>query len=89
MYKAKVYVTLRESILDPAGSAVEGSLHRLGFGEVKNVRMGKFITLNLDGVTSKDSAEKKLADMCEKLLANTVIEDYTFEIVSEKEEVVS
>ena len=75
MYKVKVYVNLRESILDPAGKAVEGSLHKLGFNEVKELRMGKFITFSTE---SKDEA--RIKEMCEKLLANTVIEDYRFEV---------
>ncbi|MCL2600346.1 MAG: phosphoribosylformylglycinamidine synthase subunit PurS [Treponema sp.] len=80
MYKAKVFVTLRESILDPAGTAVKGSLHKLGFGEVKGTRIGKYIELRLDSV---ENAEERVKAMCEKLLANTVMEDYRFEIEKE------
>ena len=75
MYKVKVYVTLRESILDPAGKAVEGSLHNLGYEEVHNVRIGKYIEL-----TVAEIDEARIKDMCEKLLANTVMEDYRIEL---------
>jgi len=78
MHKAKVFVTLRESILDPAGTAVKGSLHKLGFEEVKDTRIGKYIELKLDG--DVDSARERVKAMCEKLLANTVMEDFRFEI---------
>ena len=71
MYKVEVYVTLRENILDPAGTAVKGSLHKLGFKEVQNVRIGKYIELNVDTVD-----EDRIKEMCEKLLANTVMEDF-------------
>ena len=77
--KAKVYVTLKKSVLDPQGKAVEQALGSLGFKEAKNVRMGKYIEVDLDGV-DRASAEKKIKAMCEKLLANTVIEEYKYEI---------
>jgi phosphoribosylformylglycinamidine synthase subunit PurS len=80
MFKAVVYVTLKESVLDPQGNAVQGSLHSLGFDEVKDVRIGKYMELELN-VNSREAAEERLAEMCEKLLANTVIEDYRFELV--------
>ena len=77
--KAKVYVTLKSGVLDPQGQAVARALGRLGFGEVKDARIGKFIEMQLaDDV--KD-VEGHLKQMCEKLLANTVIEEYRFEIV--------
>jgi len=78
MHKAKVFVTLRESILDPAGTAVKGSLHKLGFEEVRDARIGKYIELKLDG--NVDNARERVKAMCEKLLANTVMEDFRFEI---------
>ena len=84
MYKAKVFVTLRESILDPAGTAVKGSLHKLGFEEVKDARIGKYIELKLDGnvdnAVTAENIEERVKAMCEKLLANTVMEDFRFEI---------
>ncbi|MDQ0215582.1 phosphoribosylformylglycinamidine synthase [Oikeobacillus pervagus] len=78
MYKVKVYVTLRESVLDPQGAAVKGSLHSLGYGTVEEVRIGKYMELFLDEKT--ENVEKVVKEMCEKLLANPVIEDYRFEI---------
>ena len=76
--KARVVVTLKKSVLDPQGQAVGRALGALGFPEVKDVRLGKIIELDVD---SKDPAEarKRLAQMCEKLLANTVIEEYRIE----------
>ncbi|USG66398.1 phosphoribosylformylglycinamidine synthase subunit PurS [Brevibacillus ruminantium] len=80
MYKAVVYVTLRQSVLDPQGHAVKGALHSLGFDEVKDVRIGKYMEVELD-TSDRSQAEERISAMCEKLLANTVIEDYRFEIV--------
>jgi phosphoribosylformylglycinamidine synthase PurS subunit len=80
MLKAIVYVTLRESVLDPQGSAVKGALHFLGFEEVQDARIGKYMELALQ-TSDRAEAESRVRDMCEKLLANTVIEDYRFEIV--------
>ena len=77
--KAKVYVTLRKSVFDPQGKAVQEALNTMGFGEVQNVRMGKYIELDL-GSADKAKAEEKVKSMCEKLLANTVIEDYRYEL---------
>jgi len=77
--KAKVYVTLRKSVFDPQGKAVQEALNTMGFSEVQNVRMGKFIELDL-GATDKAKVEEKIKTMCEKLLANTVIEDYRYEL---------
>lgn len=77
--KAKVYVTLRKSVLDPQGKAVQHALSTLGFPEVKDVRVGKYIELDL-GSADKVQAEAKIKTMCEKLLANTVIEDFRYEL---------
>lgn len=77
--KAKVYVTLKNGVLDPQGKAVQQALHHMDFKGVKDVRIGKLIELELNG-TSRAQAEKDLTQMCEKLLANTVIESYSFEI---------
>lgn len=78
--KAKVYVTLKTGVLDPQGKAVEQALHALGFKEVGDVRIGKYLEIALNGATRED-AEKRVREMCEKLLANMVIEEYRFEIV--------
>ena len=77
--KAKVYVTLKKSVLDPQGKAVQHALSTMGFPEAKDVRIGKYIELDL-GTTDKGQAEQKIKTMCEKLLANTVIEDFKYEL---------
>ncbi|WP_146552653.1 phosphoribosylformylglycinamidine synthase subunit PurS [Rummeliibacillus sp. SL167] len=78
MKKVKIYVTLRESVLDPQGTAVKGSLHTMGYNEVADVRIGKYLELQID--PSKRDIDGIVKEMCEKLLANTVIEDYRYEI---------
>ena len=75
----KVFVTLKEGVLDPQGKAVENSLHSLGFGAVREVRVGKYLELSLD-VAETEDAEQQARRMCEQLLANPVIEDYRFEV---------
>jgi phosphoribosylformylglycinamidine synthase len=74
--KARVTVTLKNGVLDPQGKAIEGALGSLGFDGVHQVRQGKVFDLELDG-TDKGQAEANLKAMCDKLLANTVIENYT------------
>ena len=76
--KARVVVTLKKSVLDPQGLAVTRALGSLGFQEVKDVRLGKVIELDLD-VKDEAEARKRISEMCEKLLANTVIEEYRVE----------
>ena len=78
MKKVKVYVTLKESILDPQGSAVQGSLKKIGYAEVADVRIGKFLELTIAD-TDRD-VDTIVKEMCEKVLANTVIEKYRYEI---------
>ena len=77
--KARVHVTLKPGVLDPQGKAVEGALASLGFAGVESVRQGKFLEIELTG-DDRDAAEQQVAEMCEKLLANTVIEKYDVEI---------
>lgn len=77
--KATVYVTVKENVLDPQGKAVQGALHSMGFDEVGEVRIGKYMELALD-TNDRAAAEERVRAMCEKLLANTVIEDYRFEL---------
>lgn len=77
--KAKVYVTLKKGVLDPQGKAVMGALKSMSFDEVTDVRIGKFMELELTG-KSKQEEEARIKEMCEKLLANTVIENYRIEI---------
>jgi phosphoribosylformylglycinamidine synthase len=76
--RAKVYVTPKPGVLDPAGKAIEGALHSLGFDEARDVRLGKYIELRIDA--DAEQARGRLDDMCRKLLANGVIEDYRFEL---------
>jgi len=76
--KAKVYVTLKKSVLDPQGKAVQHALSTLGYGDVQSVRMGKYIEVELND-KDRAKAESNLRAMCEKLLANTVIEEYRIE----------
>ncbi len=80
--RVRIFVLLKEGVLDPQGNAIERSLHTLGYGEVQNVRAGKYLELNVDA-PSRTVAELRVREMCDKLLANTVIEDYRFEISSE------
>ncbi len=76
---AKIHVTLKKGVLDPQGKAVHNALNDLGYQEVKEVQIGKYMELRLAGVTS-DEAEKRVQEMCEKLLANTVIESYRYSL---------
>lgn len=77
--KARVHVTLKEGVLDPQGEAVRHALGSLGFEGVGGVRMGKVIELDLADVDA-DAARARVREMCEKLLANTVIETYSVEL---------
>ncbi len=77
--KATVRIMLKQGVLDPQGKAIGHALSALGFSGVGEVRQGKLITLELDD-TDADAARARVRDMCEKLLANTVIEDYEIEI---------
>lgn len=77
-YQAKIYVTLRPSVLDPAGTAVRSGLTQLGY-DVEQVRIGKYVEVTLTA-NSKEDAGQQLDQMCDRLLANPVIENYRFEI---------
>lgn len=79
--KARVTVTLKSGVLDPQGQAIEGSLKSLGFTGVDGVRQGKVFDVKLTDGTDPVAAEANLKKMCEKLLANTVIENYAIEIL--------
>ena len=78
--KARVTVTLKSGVLDPQGKAIEGGLAALGFAGVDSVRQGKVFDLEISG-RDTNAARADLAAMCEKLLANTVIENYDIEIL--------
>ncbi|KAA0970747.1 phosphoribosylformylglycinamidine synthase subunit PurS [Aureimonas fodinaquatilis] len=80
MIKARIVITLKNGVLDPQGKAIEGALGNLGFSGVGSVRQGKVFDLELEG-TDKAKAEAELKAMCEKLLANTVIENFAVEIL--------
>lgn len=77
--RARVIVTLRRGVLDPAGQAVASSLRHLGFDEVGDVRLGKVIDIEL-GALSSAEAERRVQEMSQKLLANPVIEDFSLEL---------
>jgi phosphoribosylformylglycinamidine synthase len=72
---------MKESVLDPQGKAVLGALHSLGYEEAADARVGRYVELRLEGGVSRADAEKRVKEMCEKLLANTIIEEYRFEII--------
>ncbi len=78
--KARVFVTLKRGVLDPQGSAVNRALHALGYDEVSDVRLGKLIEVTLDEKLPAAQERARLDEMCKKLLANTVIEDYRIEL---------
>jgi len=78
--QARVYVTLKRGVLDPQGKAVARSLGSMGFDEVEDVRLGKFVELDLADA-SPEAAKARIEEMCRRLLANTVIEDYRIEII--------
>ncbi len=76
---ARVFITPKRGILDPQGKAVQHSLHALGFGEVGEVRVGKYIEVKVRE-DRRDAAEIRVREMCERLLANGVIEDFRVEV---------
>lgn len=77
MWKAEIKVLLKKSVLDPQGQAVEKALGSLGYGNVEDVRIGKYLEVTIAG-GSRAEAEAQVREMCDRLLTNTVIEDYTF-----------
>ena len=79
MFLAKVYVTLKPTVNDPQGLTIKGGLHTLGFTSVKQVRAGKYMEIQIEETDLAD-AEAKVKAMCQKLLANLVIETYRFEL---------
>ena len=78
-FNSRVYVTLRPSVLDTAGTAVMSGLQQLGYEGVEDVRIGKYIEVTLSAEDATD-ADEKLHEMCDQLLANPVIENYSFEL---------
>jgi len=79
MYLAKVYITLKPTVNDPQGLTIKGALHNLGFTSVEDVRAGKYIEIQINK-NDLTKAEEQVNEMCRKLLANPVIENYRFEL---------
>lgn len=82
-YRVSVHITPRRGILDPQGKAVEGSLHSLGFSDVKEVHVGRYIVVETEAET-QSAAEESVRSMCERLLANPVVEDFEIESADAK-----
>ena len=80
MMKATIYITLKQGVLDPQGRAIAGALSHMGFDQVEDVRQGKYIEVILQE-TDRTKAQAMVQEMCEKLLANLVIENFSFELV--------
>ncbi len=78
--KARVHITLKSGVLDPQGKAIAHALASLGFAGVDDVRQGKYIEIDLAD-TDASAAKKRVEDMCQRLLANTIVEDYKVELV--------
>ena len=79
MYQARIYITLKSTVNDPQGVTVLSSLYRLGFKNADDVRVGKYLLVNVDE-TDRAKAESSVTEMCQKLLANPVIEEFRFEL---------
>jgi len=79
LYLARIYVTLKAAVNDPQGQTVLGSLKHMGFAEVDDVRVGKYLEVRVDEA-QRSRAEARVADMCNKLLSNPVIEEFRFEL---------
>ena len=79
MYLAKIYVTLKPTVNDPQGLTVKGGLRTLGFDNIQSVRVGKYMEVRLEEKNGS-KAEEEVREMCRKLLANPVIEDFRFEL---------
>ncbi len=78
-FRARVFVTLKAGINDPQGLTIRGGLHSLGFAEVESVRAGKYMEIAVSADTA-EAAGQRIDEMCRKLLANPVIEEYRFEV---------
>jgi len=84
MFRASVYVTPKAGILDPQGATIERALPALGFEGVQNIRVGRYVTLDVQG-TDPEVVRRDVDDMCRRLLANPIIEDYRFELTALEE----
>ena len=78
MYKVTVYVTYKDSVLDPKGEAVKGAVHRMGYESVENIRIGKYFEIQVS--KDEDDIEQVIEEICDKLLANVVMETYRYDI---------
>jgi len=78
--KAYVYVTLKKTVLDPQGKTIQGALHRMGYGEVQDVRQGKFFEVTLDGGLDRAVAETEIARIAREVLTNPVIEEFRYSL---------
>ena len=81
VFVAKIFITPRTDVLDPQGDAVESALHSLGYDEVRNVSLGRYLEVELEAIDAS-TARTQLDAMCETLLANTVVEDFRVELES-------
>ena len=79
MFKAEIHITLKKTVVDPQGTTIKHALESMGYHHLGDVRIGKLITMTLD-FDDKKKAEEKVNEMCRKLLANPIIEDYNFKI---------
>ena len=79
MYQARIYVTLKPTVNDPQGITVLSSLHRLGFNNAEDVRVGKYLLVNVSE-SDRETAAASVTDMCQKLLTNPVIEEFRFDL---------
>ncbi len=83
MFLARVYITLKRTVNDPQGLTIRGALQSLGFSDVESVRAGKYIEIQMNA-SNRKTAEGQVAEMCRKLLANPVIEEFRFELQEAK-----
>ena len=79
MYLARIYITLKPGVNDPQGLTIRGGLHQLGFDTVQDVRAGKYMEIRLDD-DDRERANERVTEMCDRLLANPVIEQFRFEL---------
>ncbi|HEY3316356.1 MAG TPA: phosphoribosylformylglycinamidine synthase subunit PurS [Bacillota bacterium] len=84
MWQARIYVTLKKGVLDPQGRAIENALKVMSYGEVRDVRVGKFMVLTIDA-PDRETAAARVEEMCRRLLANPVIEQYQFDLAPQGE----
>ena len=77
--QVKIFITLKNGVVDPQGVTIKGALESLGYQGIANIRLGKYIQMELNS-KSREEAEKDVEEMCDKLLANPVIENYKYEI---------